>query len=258
MLRNTFVHVPGIGPPIERALWESGCSDWDRLLAEPNRFSYGQAERDKVNRHIARSQKALTEGRHQFFRKGLGLKEAWRAWPDFRSSCVYLDIETDGSAGRNAVTMIGMYDGREFRCLIQGEDLENFRDLISNYSMIVTFCGANFDLPALQRQFWGLRFDQIHLDLQPTLRRLDLRGGLKRIEKELGIHRSPETDGLTGYDAVLLWRRYIKGHDDSALDKLIAYNREDVVNLEKLAEVAYEGLRKQVFDRARAEPALDI
>jgi uncharacterized protein YprB with RNaseH-like and TPR domain len=50
-----------------------------------------------------------------------------------------------------------------------------------------------------------------------------------------------------GFDAVRLWRRYEDG-DDDALDLLLAYNMEDVVNLEPLAEFAYEGLRSLCLD----------
>jgi uncharacterized protein YprB with RNaseH-like and TPR domain len=41
---------------------------------------------------------------------------------------------------------------------------------------------------------------------------------------------------------VRLWREYQEGRDKS-LETLIEYNREDVVNLERLAEIAYERLR---------------
>jgi len=46
-------------------------------------------------------------------------------------------------------------------------------------------------------------------------------------------------------DAIRLWREYLRGNQTS-LDQLIAYNREDVVNLEFLAQVAYDGLEKTV------------
>lgn len=171
--------------------------------------------------------------------------DSWRAFPEFRDSCVYLDIETDGGS---TITTIGLYDGLEYRCLVRGDDLGNFVDLISQYSMIITFAGQAFDLPQLKRAFHGLRFDQIHIDLCPVLRQAGIRGGLKRIEKEMGIERDPEIEGLTGLDAVRLWRRYTILHEESALDKLIAYNRADVVNLERLAEEAYSRLRALVFE----------
>ncbi len=146
--------------------------------------------------------------------------------------------------------MVGLYDGKDFQCLVKGDNLENFRDIISNYSMIVTFFGSGFDLPMLTKRFPGLKFDQLHIDLCPTLRRVGIRGGLKKIEKEIGISRGDELEGLNGYDAILLWQRYQRNRDDSALEKLIAYNREDVVNLEKLAEIAFEKLKDHTLEKA--------
>jgi uncharacterized protein len=250
LLRQTFIHIPGIGHETEASLWKQGCDSWSHYLEDPKRFRVGQVEKESFRKQVQSSIKSLEEGRHQFFAKGLGLKEAWRAFPEFRSSCVYLDIETDGGQSGNSVTMVGLYDGREFQCLVKGDNLESFRDVISHYSMVVTFFGSGFDLPMLQKRFLGLRFDQIHLDLCPTLRRVGMKGGLKKIEKELGISRGEDTDGLNGYDAILLWQRYIRNRDGSALEKLIAYNREDVVNLERLAEIAYAKLQEDTLERA--------
>lgn len=249
MLEKTFVHVPGVGSHTERELWSGGCHSWADLLDGIDRYSFGTAARDDVKRHIEQSQNSLEQGEHQFFARGLGMSEAWRAWPEFRGKCVYLDIETDGGRSGAAITTVGLYDGESFRALVQGDDLGNFPDIISGYSMIVTFFGAGFDLPMLQKRFGALRFDQIHIDLCPTLRRLGYRGGLKSIEKQLGIARSEETDGLTGLDAIRLWRQYERGNK-KALETLIEYNREDVVNLERLAELAYTKLKATSFDAA--------
>src|SRR5437667_2585290 len=80
-----------------------------------------------------------------------------------------------------------------------------------------------------------------------SVERLGFVGGLKSIESQVGIIRSEETTGLGGFDAVRLWRAYGEG-DDDALDLLLEYNMEDVVNLEPLAELAYEGLRSLCLD----------
>ncbi len=252
MLQNTFLHIPGIARATEKRLWKSGCHCWEDLLSSPSKWSLGSASKTAAQKHLEKSQHALLNSEHQFFRAGLGMRQAWRAFPDFRKSCVYLDIETDGSSA-NVVTMIGIYDGESYRCLIQGDDLENFRDVISHYSMVITFFGFSYDVPVLQKRFPGLEFDQIHIDLCPMLANLGYRGGLKKIEKELGIQRSAETEGLTGRDAVWLWRKY-RTHDDvNSLKRLIAYNKEDCVNLEKLAEHAYEGLKAQAIEEAGIE-----
>ena len=113
--------------------------------------------------------------------------------------------------------------------------------------MIVTFFGIGFDVPMLLKRFPRLPMDQIHLDLCPTLREVGFKGGLKKIEKELGIARGEDTDGLNGRDAIYLWRRYERNRDEAALATLIAYNREDVVNLETLAQIAYDRMRESTF-----------
>jgi uncharacterized protein YprB with RNaseH-like and TPR domain len=151
-----------------------------------------------------------------------------------------VDIETDGGTD---ITVIGIYDGSKFTVLVKDEDLGNFPDVISHYSTIVTFFGTGFDIPVLQKNFKSFQFDQIHIDLCPMLRSLGYRGGLKSIEKEMGIQRDPSVDGLTGYDAVKLWRRYRNLRDERAMETLIAYNKADVVNLEALMVRAYKKMK---------------
>lgn len=253
MLERTFVHVAGVGPATERALWDQGCTTWHEFLASRDGFSCGPACRKTFTSTIESSVEALAGGNHQYFAKRLRPKDAWRAFPEFRHKCVYLDIETDGGMGPASITTIGMYDGREYRCLVKGEDLGNFPDIISQYSMIVTFFGAGFDVPVLEKAFRGVQLDQIHLDLCPLLRKVGYRGGLKRIEHDLGITRSPETQGLDGLDAVRLWRRYTVLREEKSLELLIAYNREDVVNLEPLAIHAYEQLAREATNPVLAE-----
>ncbi len=247
MLESTFVHIPGVGLDTEKSLWSQGCNTWQDLATGLDAFKYGGAERSVVKSALTQSAKNLEKRNGSYFRKGLGLKDAWRAFPEFRDSCVYLDIETDGGTSGGSITTIGMYDGVEFRCLIKDRDLKDFPELMAPYGMVVTFYGANFDLPMLEKRFPDLRFNHLHLDLCPTLRQLGIMGGLKKIEKTLGISRGDDTDGLGGLDAIRLWRRYDQLGDDRALETLIAYNREDVVNMEYLAQYAYENLRKRLI-----------
>lgn len=226
---------------MERSLWAQGCGCWQDFLDDPCKYSCGTASQDLMVAELERSVEALAGKHHQYFRKALGTAQSWRAWPEFRDGCVYLDIETNGTQSDSCITMIGLYDGKEFTCLRAGEDLGNFPDVISHYGMIVTFFGTGFDLPVLQRTFPKVKFDQIHLDLCPALRTLGHRGGLKKIEVQLGISRGEDTQGLNGWDAVKLWNRYQRG-DEAALQTLIEYNREDVVNLERITEIAYRRL----------------
>lgn len=186
---------------------------------------------------------ALDGNDFPYFASALGSRESWRAWPEFRNRAVYLDIETDGGDTGDAVTTIGLYDGHRFTCLVRDQDLHEFPEIMSQYSMVVTFYGAGFDLPMLKKAFRGMEFPQVHLDLCFAFRQLGVRGGLKKIEKQMGIARGDDTDGLNGLDAIRLWREYQRG-SDSALETLIEYNKEDVVNLETLTDILYQRMRR--------------
>jgi hypothetical protein len=111
--------------------------------------------------------------------------------------------------------------------------------------MIVTFNGSCFDLPFISSKF-NMKFDQLHIDLRFASKKLGYSGGLKNIEKQCNLKRSDETDGLDGFEAVRLWHRYLKGDDDS-LKLLTKYNSEDVINLEALGHIVYDGLKEKTF-----------
>jgi hypothetical protein len=233
---------------MEKALWDRGCLTWTDALNGINDLPFGAASRDIVRMVLNKSQEALETREHQFFTKALGTAHAWRAWPSFRPECVYLDIETDGGQSGNSITTIGIFDGKEFEVFVKDQNLESFRDRISDFGMMVTFFGLGFDIPMIRKRFSQIQMDQIHLDLCPALREVGLKGGLKKIEKELGIARGEDTDGLNGRDAIYLWRRYERNGDEKALATLIAYNREDVVNLETLAQIAYDKKKEALFE----------
>jgi len=166
----------------------------------------------------------------------------WRLYQTYRERVLFLDIETDGlDRERGQVTVIGLAHGSHYRAYVAGEDLEEALSIIASATILVTFGGAHFDLPFLRAKYPWLPQPPVHLDLCPLLRRLGLKGGLKRVEKLVGLRRPEEVDGLDGYQAVRLWRTWRQGHSQ-ALERLIAYNREDVLNLQFLAEVAYKGL----------------
>jgi uncharacterized protein YprB with RNaseH-like and TPR domain len=130
---------------------------------------------------------------------------------------------------------------------IKGINLEYFPSTLDNVDILVTFYGRCFDVPMLSRVFPQIDFSRfLHIDLCFLLRKLGQNGGLKQIERRLGIRRSEGTDGLTGFDAVQLWQAYRSGSKE-ALDLLVRYNTEDIVNLHPLMEYAYKNMRAQIF-----------
>lgn len=246
-LERSFIHTQGIGAASERRLWAQGADSWSTYLAEPGRFKVARSRQALLMDTVSRSPQALSRGDYRFFEPRLPRKEHWRALDAFPGRVAYLDIETDGGTEYENITVIGISDGVRTQQFIRGENLQDFPEAIADVALFVTFFGAGFDLPVLRAAFPRLKWDQLHLDLCPTLRRLGLKGGLKSVEYQLGIQRSPETVGLNGWDAVRLWRQ-VRWGSQEALDLLLAYNREDVVNMVPLARFAHNRLSEHVLE----------
>jgi uncharacterized protein len=159
------------------------------------------------------------------------LGEAWRLFPEFADQCVYLDIETTGlSTVFDTVTLVGLYDGRKYRVFIAGQNMDEFAAELSKYSVVVTFNGSGFDLRFLKLAFPGLVLPPVHIDLRWVTRKLGMKGGLKEIEAKFGLSRDYSVADITGFDATVLWSKFLRG-DKPALEQLIQYNTEDVVHL---------------------------
>jgi uncharacterized protein len=252
MLDQTFVHVQGIGYSTERRLWDQGADCWKTFLANPSRFRMPASRRIATLERVVGSCSALDRADFRFFSRHLAARDHWRSFRAFSGRVAYLDIETDGSSDEDCVTVIGISDGMELKQYVRGENLLDFPEALEDVAVLVTFFGSGFDIPVLRRAFPRLKFDQLHFDLCPGFRRLGYRGGLKKIERVLGLQRSEETDGLDGWHAVHLWREWQVGSSE-ALQRLIAYNAEDVNNMVPLARIAYGRLIVQLREGQQRE-----
>jgi uncharacterized protein YprB with RNaseH-like and TPR domain len=190
------------------------------------------------DRDVALAEEQFHHGNPRFFARRLPPRHQWRLYQWLRPNAVYLDIETD-SFGR--ITLVGLYGSGEMTSLVRGDTLTDrrLRAELAQYDMVVTFCGTGFDLPMLRAQFSRLPLDQPHVDLHNLTRRAGLRGGLKAIEAALGIERRADLLGMNGSDAVRSWNRWRHSRDADALERLLAYNEADCVNLEPLADWLY-------------------
>uniref|UniRef100_A0A7C3V672 Exonuclease n=1 Tax=Desulfobacca acetoxidans TaxID=60893 RepID=A0A7C3V672_9BACT len=238
MVKRTFIHLPGIGLRTEAQFWRRGLNTWEDFL-QVSRVGGLGAERLTWLKGLL--QESLNHLDHpEYFASRLPSQELWRLFRHFRSRTAYLDIETTGAGWPElAVTVVGIYDGRTMQQFVLGHNLMDFPSALADVEVLVTFNGSQFDLPVLRACFPGVRLPAVHLDLRFILARLGYRGGLKRIEPMFGIFRAPEVAGLNGFDAVLLWERFQRG-DLTAGERLLQYNREDVLNLENLMEQAFE------------------
>lgn len=237
MLKNTFQHIPGIGDKTEKQIWGSGILDWEAFNG--NGAACLSAGKGKiVQKYLLESGKALARGNPGYFDGLLPSNQNWRLFPEFRHTLVYLDIETTGlEPAYEDITTIAMYDGKSIRHYVNGQNLDDFTTDILKYNLMVTYNGKTFDVPFINSYF-GMELDHAHIDLRYVLASLGFRGGLKRCEVALGIDRG-DVKGIDGYFAVLLWKDYVKNKSPKTLETLLAYNIEDVVNLEQLMVIAY-------------------
>jgi uncharacterized protein YprB with RNaseH-like and TPR domain len=239
LLEATFLHAQGVGRTTERRLWEEGINHWSAFLAASEAsLPVTRSQRDILRGTVEESVARLEEEDFSWFAQRLPVAEHWRAVPAFGHRLAFVDIETTGGMDPSDLTMVGVFDGHTMRQYVRGENLEQFPESIEDAAILVTFFGTGFDIPFLKRAFPALPFPQMHVDLCFLLRRLGLRGGLKSIEQRLGIQRSGATTGLSGWDAVRLWREYQRGREQSLLT-LLQYNAEDVRNMSDLLAEGY-------------------
>lgn len=123
--------------------------------------------------------------------------------------------------------------------------LDFSKDLLG-FNTWCSYNGIAFDAPFIERR---MKVNQIpfkepqnHIDLyrmiRPYYKQLGLeRCNLKTIEKHIGISREDKIDG--GESVELFWQ-YIKYKDNKVKDKIMLHNYEDVLNLPKIYEFAYD------------------
>jgi len=158
-------------------------------------------------------------------------------------SCVeaYLDIETTGLSPRyNYITVVGIHicngDDANFTQLVGREiTANNILDELRGVSVIYTYNGRGFDIPFIYYCL-GINLAELfeHHDLMLDCWRNNLYGGFKAVERQLGIDR--KLTEVNGYKAVRLWWRYVESFDLDALNTLLEYNKEDVLNLTELKQ----------------------
>lgn len=148
----------------------------------------------------------------------------------------YLDIETTGLSHRyNEITVVGI--GKQMGPSVDVVHLYEstltsraIREVLHGVNFLYTYNGRRFDLPFIREKL-GVDIERLlnHRDLMFDCWKANLMGGLKSVERTLGIPRN--LVGIDGLEAIDLWNRYKYQKDSKALSTLLAYNREDVVNL---------------------------
>lgn len=234
MIDKTFLHIPRTGVATERKLWTHGIRDWNDFLTAQTVKGFSREKKLVGDDVLRQSQRALHRGDSTFF-MNLPSAQHWRLYPTFAQEAVFVDIET---SWRGDVTVLGVYDGTRVKQFIRGENL-NARAVREHTEgkIIVTYNGASFDLPVLRRCFGAAAVASVpHFDTMHLARRLGYRGGLKALEISLGIRRPEAVAGMSGQDALTLWELYRQTGNEEHLKRLLAYNEEDIVNLQHVAK----------------------
>jgi uncharacterized protein YprB with RNaseH-like and TPR domain len=146
--------------------------------------------------------------------------------------CAFLDIET---SWERSITIIGIYKTGERTVQLIAPEINrtSLFHALEGAEKLFTYNGTGFDLPVIER-WLGVSLGKHlpHRDLMYDCWKHKLKGGLKGVERTLGIHR--DTEGVDGLQAMKLWDAYQNG-DTEALELLLRYNKEDCENLEILA-----------------------
>lgn len=235
MLKQTFCHIKGVSEAGEQKLWAAGFDAWEKVL--DGDLPLAGALSDAVRQGAEVSLKHLERKNPLYFYHCLPSNQLWRMFPVFRDRVGYLDIETTGLGNGDAITTMVVYDGREIHPYVQGDNLNDFCYDARKFELLITYNGKTFDLPFIRR-YLRTPMQQAHIDLRYVLRSLGYKGGLKSCERQMGIDRGGLKD-VDGYTAVLLWGDYTRRGNARALETLLAYNTEDVINLEVLMIMAY-------------------
>lgn len=246
MIRHTFSLLNGVGEKLERRIWKTGVHTWDDFCKAKEIEGISPERKMVYDSQLTQASMELSFGNAEYFARIMKRKEHWRLFDIFKEGAVCLDIETNGfQPGHGGyVTLVGLYDGFEWRYLIRGENLtvENLNKELAGYKCLITFYGSVFDVPFLLRSYHGVKFNIPHFDLCFAARKLGIEGGLKKLETLFGINRDDSVSGMNGYDAVKLWEQVKRGSTE-AKELLLTYNREDTINLLGLAGILYQRLR---------------
>lgn len=249
MIRNSYIFLEKIDAKTENNIWKQGISDWDSFLETKKIKGMSKARKLYYNRQILKARKALYNLNSSYFIDKIPSTETWRLYNFFKEDSVFLDIETTGIYSHDDITLVGLFDGFETKIMIKDINLNiNFlKKELEKYKLIVTFNGAVFDLPFIKKRYYNLLPNIPHFDLRTACARVGLTGGLKTIERKLGIKRNKIIEKLYGGDAVTLWKMFRATGDDYYLNLLVEYNEEDVINLKKIADYVYDKLKIPFF-----------
>ena len=254
MITRSFIFLERVSRRTEQNLWKNEVADWESFLKKEKITGLSKSRKLYYDRKILEAKKHLFDANSSYFLDILPKSENWRLYDFFKEDAVFLDIETTGlSKMHDDITVFGLYDGINTKTMIQGINLDyhGLKKELQKYKLIVTFNGASFDVPFINKRYPDLLPKVPNFDVKSLAGRLGLIGGLKKIEKELGIKRKEIVEEFSGGDALTLWRMYRATGDEYYLNLLVEYNEFDIVNLEKVAEHCVRKMKEKYLGNGK-------
>ena len=250
MITNSFIFLDRVGDKIERKIWTNKIYDWENFLKAKSIVGLSKHRKLYYDRKILEARKELFNFNSSYFLDILPQSEMWRLYDFFKEDAIFLDIETTGlSKNYDDITVFGLYDGLNTKIMIQGVNLDYnlLKKELEKYKLIVTFNGASFDLPFIEKRYPGLLPKIPNFDVRCITSRLGLNGGLKNIEKNLGIKRNEIIGNFYGGDALTLWKMYRATRDEHYINLLVEYNEFDIINLKIVAEKCVRMMKEKIL-----------
>jgi len=245
VLERSFVMIKGIGLRREERLWKSGISDFDGFIDAIELPGISRKMTPILKEMASEARRRVRLGDSKWIAGALPEQEKWRILSLVGDKSAALDIECARINRAIAPVLISVCrPAKGCTTLIRGEDLyrDRLAKLLDGTDVLLTFNGSSFDLPLLRT--YGFKLDGcIHLDLRRFSRRAGLTGGLKRIERTMGIRRPRELEYSTESQASYLWDLWTSKGSRRAIDLLIDYNRRDAESLFPLSSIIYHRLR---------------
>jgi uncharacterized protein len=247
MIKNSFIFLDKIGLKKEQFLWNNNIKCWDSFLKTKKIKGFSLKSKLFYDLKLKEASIELINNNSNYFYDKFTLSESYRLYDYFREEAVYLDIEASGVKRFDDIIAIGIYDGYEYKLMVKNVnlDLKLFYREMQKYKIIVCFNGGVFDIPFIKKRYEQIIPKIPIIDIRYLCYKLGFSGGLKNIEKELGIIRNNIVDNLKGGDPYRLWRMYMASGDKYYLNILKEYNEYDTVNLEKITNIVINKIKEK-------------
>lgn len=215
-----------------------GIHTWDDLKLKYSAQTLPgveSARHAELLHELSRCETALAAADLAYLTKILHRSDHWRLLADFGSKATFLDIETSGDELRPEISVVVIRHRGQLHTFTAGQNLDQFLHFLGEIELLVTFNGASFDVPQLENHFHIPMRDIAHVDLRWVCYHSQLKGGLKEIERAIGLVRPPDLIGMDGAEAAFLWQRWKWTGNEKLVRRLTRYCAADVIGLEHLS-----------------------